>query len=533
VLDLNPELTSTVAGRREPTGWEYQGGEPELGGNVRWGITNNLTLNGTVNPDFAQIEADVAQIQHDPRQALYYPERRPFFLDGIELFQSPTRLIYTRRLVDPVAAAKVTGKISGTNVALLSGVNAKELSISGEKYPIHNMLRVRWDVGEQSTLGIVYTDKVDGRHYNRVGAVDGRFVFAAQYSLTFQGGGSVTRTAGVTRSAPMWTLRFNRAGRSFGLDFTTRGTHPDFRAESGFISRLGIVYIGLSPRYTKLGDAGATLERFTGSILVDGLWDYDRFFDGEIPNDPRLHFNAGFTFRGGWQAGASVLIESFMYPAELYTDYAIERSVGTVVDTMPFVGTERLYNLDFAVNASTPQFQTFSASGFVVFGRDDNFYEWAPANIIVGTLNVGWRPTEQLRINLLYNHAQYIRPNDNSVVAIRRMPRLKIEYQLTRSIFLRFVGQYDSQMVDSLRDNSRTEDPILIWHPASEVYERTTHTTRSFFQVDWLFSYRPTPGTVIFAGYGSALLEESAFRFGGLTRQRDGFFLKLTYLFRL
>ena len=91
-------------------------------------------------------------------------------------------------------------------------------------------------------------------------------------------------------------------------------------------------------------------QRFTGSILIDGFWDYDRFFDGTIPNDPRLHFNAGLTFRGGWQVGGSVLIESFMYPAELYTDYAIERTLGVTVDTVPFVGTERLYNLDFAVS---------------------------------------------------------------------------------------------------------------------------------------------------------------------------------------
>jgi hypothetical protein len=331
----------------------------------------------------------------------------------------------------------------------------------------------------------------------------------------------------------MWNLRLNRAGRGFGFNLSSRGIHPDFRAANGFIDRLGIVYLGLSPRYTKLGDQGATLERFTGSILLDGLWDYDRFFAGRGPNDPRIHFNAGFTFRGGWQAGASVLVESFMYPAELYQDYALESTVEGTVDTVPFVGTQRLNNLDFAVNVSTPQFQTFSANGFVVVGRDENFYEWAPANIVIGTLDITWRPTEQARINLLYNHAQYIRPSDGTNVAIRRIPRLKIEYQLTRAIFLRFIGQYDSQVVDSLRDNSRTEDPILIRNPMSGVYERAVRTTRSVFQVDWLFSYRPTPGTVIFAGYGSQLFETDAFGFSGLSRQRDGFFLKLSYLFRL
>ena len=74
---------------------------------------NNLTLNGTVNPDFSQIESDAGQFAFDPRQALFFPEKRPFFLDGIEQFATPNNLVYTRRIVQPVAAAKLTGKISG------------------------------------------------------------------------------------------------------------------------------------------------------------------------------------------------------------------------------------------------------------------------------------------------------------------------------------------------------------------------------------------------------------------------------------
>jgi hypothetical protein len=533
VLDLNPEMTSTVAGAPGSDGWEYGGGRPEAGGNARWGITNNFTLNGTVNPDFSQVEADVAQLQYDPREALYYPEKRPFFLDGIELFQSPTQLIYTRRLVDPVVAAKFTGNLSGTNVAVLSGLDAKTQSRSREEHPTYNLLRVRRDVGEQDVLGVVYTDKIDGDDFNRVGAVDGNLVFAERYTLTFQGGASGTRTAGETRWAPMWYARLNRSGRSFGLSVTTRGVHPNFRAASGFLSRGGIVYAGISPRYTKLGEPGAALERFTGSILLDGRWDYDRFFDGTIPNDPRLHLNSAFTFRGGWQFGASVLLESFMYPPELYADYAIERATGGTIDTVPFVGTPRLYNLDVAVNVATPRFQTFSAEGFVIVGRDENFYEWAPANIIIGTVDVSWRPSEQLRVNLLYNHQQYIRSDDWSVVAIRRVPRLKVEYQLTRSIFLRFVGQYDSETVDSLRDNSRTDDPVLVWDADAGVFRRTTDHKRNDLRVDWLFSYRPTPGTVLFAGYGAGLASPTTFGFRELEWEADGFFLKLSYLFRL
>jgi len=532
VLDLTPEVTSTVTGSPGEAGWEYGGGSPEVGGNVRWGIAANLTLNGAVNPDYSQVEADVAQLVYDPREALYYPEKRPFFLDGIEYFQTPAQLIYTRRIVDPVGAGKLTGKVSGTNVALLSAVDAKGQSATGEDNPVYNLLRVRRDLGGESTLGLAYTDKIDGGDFNRVLAADGRLVFGGKYAVTFQGGGSVTRIPEDTRWAPMWVLNFNRAGRTFGLTVNTNGIHPDFEAQSGFLSRTGVTYIGISPRYTKFGSAGATVESWTGNILLDGRWDWDRFFDGTIPNDPRLHFNFGLNFRGGWRLGTAVLLESFMYPAELYTSYAVERQLGGLVDTIPFVGTERLYNLDFAVNFRTPRYRHFSANGFVIVGRDENFYEWAPANIAIATLEAEWRPSEQLRVGLLYNHQQYIRPSDWSTVGVRKVPRLKVEYQITRAIFVRFVGQYDAQAVDSLRDDSRTGDPILI-RLADGSYARTAQRTFNDFRMDWLFSFRPTPGTVFFLGYGSSMTEPDAFRFKDLQRESDGFFAKLSYLFRL
>src|SRR4030095_5802905 len=102
VLDLTPEVTGAVDGTPSTDeGWDYSTDRPEPGTTARWGVTSNLTLNGTANPDFSQIEADASQFTFDPRSALFFPEKRPFFLDGLEQFTTPTRLIYTRRIVDP------------------------------------------------------------------------------------------------------------------------------------------------------------------------------------------------------------------------------------------------------------------------------------------------------------------------------------------------------------------------------------------------------------------------------------------------
>ena len=182
VLDISPEITGSVNRAGGDASYEGQIRDP-LGVNVRWGLTNNLTLNGTANPDFSQVEADVAQISFDPRRALFFPEKRPFFLDGIELFQSPTNLIYTRRVANPVSAVKLTGKAGGTNVAVLSAMDNQGQYLSDLDARYFNAFRFRRDLGGQNSVGLTYTDKIDGDAWNRVAAIDGRTV-SGIYSAT-------------------------------------------------------------------------------------------------------------------------------------------------------------------------------------------------------------------------------------------------------------------------------------------------------------------------------------------------------------
>ncbi|HET6798161.1 MAG TPA: DUF5916 domain-containing protein, partial [Gemmatimonadales bacterium] len=240
VLDLTPSLTSRTTGAPGSSGWEYDGGGPELGGTVRWGVTNNLTLNGTANPDFSQVESDAQQLVFDPRNEASFQEKRPFFLDGIEQFTTPNSLIYTRRIVQPVAAAKLTGKALGTDVALLSAVDDPSVSPTGD-HPVYNLLRVQRDIGAQSRVGVVYTDKIDGSNYNRVAGADSRLVFGGVYSAQLQLAGSRTRTGGITQTAPLWAARVARNGRTFGARYSITGIDEEFRAQSGFIARPGVV----------------------------------------------------------------------------------------------------------------------------------------------------------------------------------------------------------------------------------------------------------------------------------------------------
>lgn len=529
VLDINPVLTARADGARGPDGWDYDAGTPEPGANIRWGITSNLTMNGTINPDFSQVESDAGQLSFDPRQALFFAEKRPFFLEASENFATPNQLIYTRRIVDPVAAAKFTGKLSNTDVAFLTAVEDDGLSASGDN-ALFNVLRVRRDLGANSTLGIAYTDRIEGSSYNRVAAADTRLVFGGIYTVLAQAGLSFTGN-GTTSTAwrPIFELNASRRGRRFGFTSVVEGTHDAFRAASGFVGRAGVAHASFRPSLTFHGERDAFLESFTSTLTLDGTWIWDRFVAGTEPDDQKLHLGGSFTLRGGWRTGLTLLLESFRYPEAFYTDYWID----TGTDTIPYVGTERITNYDVMLTVNTPQFSDFSANMFVAAGRDENFFEWAPAWIVLGNAGLTWRPSDRLRVNGTYVVQSYRRTSDGSTVGLRQIPRLKLEYQLSRPIFVRLVGEYDSERQDDLYDDSRTGLPILFCDPGPTACTRATGFDRGRFRADWLFSYQPTPGTVLFVGYGSTLASATRSSLGALRRADDGFFIKLSYLLRI
>ena len=118
------------------------------------------------------------------------------------------------------------------------------------------------------------------------------------------------------------------------------------------------------------------------------------------------------------------------------------------------------------------------------------------------------------------------------MVSSGTVPRLKVEYQLTKSLFLRFVGQYNSSYRDSLFDTSRDGLPIYFKN-SDGTYIRAEKNESNNIQADFLFSYRPTPGTLVFIGYGSELSEPERYRFQSMQRQSDGLFIKMSYVYRL
>ena len=537
VLDVNPVVTSFSNGgptsATDPT-WRYTYSKPEYGGTVRWGVTPNMSINATANPDFSQVEADVGQVVYDPRAAISFPEKRPFFLEANENFQVPNSLIYTRRIVSPVAAAKASGKVGGLNVGVLSAIDdASAVSTTpGAPDPMFNLLRLRKDVGPQSHIGMVYTDRIAGGNFNRVIGFDSRQMIGSRHVLSSQVAGSFHRSGAFeAEGRPLFDFALTRTGRESGYSLVFEGTHPEFIASSGFISRAGVVRAVFQPRrqwYPK----NSVIQTISTSLISDNTWEWDRFTRRTEPNDIKMNTSTTAIWRGGWSTTFYTWTETFKYPAFLYTDYYVERrdAGGAVLDTVPFVGTDRLTNIGVMTALGTPQWKQFSGRAEVIGGQDDNFDEWSSAWILYTTLDATWRPTDKLRINPRWLEQRVYRKSDGSLVRLRTIPRIKTEYQVTRPVFVRLVAQYDGLKVDSLRDDSRTNFPVLI--RTATGYAPASAEERAGVRLDWLFSYQPNPGTVFFAGYGASYGNDELYSTSDLARAADGFFVKLSYVFR-
>ncbi len=527
VLDINPVATQHAYGAPSAAGWKYSAPATQLGGSVRWGITNNLTLTGTARPDFAEVESDAGQFTLDPRRALFFPEKRPFFIEGLEAFSVPHQLIYTRNIAEPDAATKLSGKIAGTTVGFLSAIDGDNAPNRND-HAVYNIVRAQRDLGDNSRLGVAYTDRVFGGDYNRVADVDGRVVFGQVYNGIFQYAQSYDKTLGLTRTAPLWEGILARNGKKYGFRYLLTGISDDFRAGSGFIARGGIVHGLADERFSWFGQRGDKVEALTGDISYDDTWLYSHFLNHGDAQDKKFHVSSSVGLRGGWSLGAGVYWETFGWDSTLFANYKLLSPTG---DTLPFTGVGRIPNRDYVTSLTTPQWKIFNASVTYVFGQDENFFEWAQANInyVTGTLSV--RPSDRLRLDGTMQYQDYWRRTDNSLVGRNMIPRLKVEYQLTRSIFIRVVGEYDMSEQADLRDETRTFYPILI--NGVPALASRSHGTRG----DYLFSYVPNPGTVLYVGYGDAGLgnpdPRDRFNFQPIRRTSDYFFVKYSYLFRM
>src|SRR5258705_9529690 len=341
VMDLSPEFTSRVDGAPAASAYRYGVVDPQLGANLRWGVTQNLSLAGTANPDFSQVEADVGQVTVNERFAGFFPEKRPFFLEGLEQFDTPNALIYTRNIVSPVVGAKLTGKVGGTAVAYIGAVDEDNPFAPGNDHPLVNLLRLRRDLGASSTLGLAYTDRIEGDAYNRVLGADARVIWKKIWFSDAQFVGSWTQDASGARAGELWDVTFyDLTGRSYGNHGELVGISPDFKAASGFVNRVNVVQARIFNRFSIYGKPGALLEQGTTFFMIQPTWRYRDFPGSTLEGS--LGETILLTLRGGWGVNANWQNNHQRFDPPDYAGDSVDVPPGVRV---PFVGPHRVYKL--------------------------------------------------------------------------------------------------------------------------------------------------------------------------------------------
>lgn len=516
VLEAQPFVTASAPGSFESDRFERGDIEPNAGANVRVAFTNTV-LDATINPDFSQVESDAGQVTINERFALFFPEKRPFFLEGIDLFSTPSQLVYTRRVVDPIAGGKLTGKFGKMGVAHLTAVD-QNVDADGRE-ALFNITRLRRDFGTNSVMGLTYTDRtvLDGDGHNRVLSGDARIVFRKLYYVEGQWAGSRTQRAGGDElTSALWKLEYDRTGRQWGFNYNLNGVGESFRADAGFVNRPGVVTGRAMNRFSLYGRPGAFVEQASVFLGPSRVWDYATFgSDGAIEGEENANFR--FTLRGGWSANLSGGRKFYQLFSE---DYAgLSDAAGT-----PYVPLSQVSGPQVNLQVGTPTYRRFNAQVAVGTGRVPIFDEGARGNGYTASAELALRPTDQVRLALTTAYRLLDRAGDNSEFARSIIPRLKAEFQATRSLFFRAITEYRAERVAGLRD-VRTGLPLY------RNGELSAPGTNDGVRVDLLASYEPSPGTVAYLGYGSSLVE-SPFERNTFRRSNDGFFFKLAYQFR-
>ena len=515
VTEAQPFVTGTNTGTRAADEVFRRGAADVNGGvNARLGFTN-VSLDATVNPDFSQVESDAGLVTINQRFALFFPEKRPFFLEGIELFSTPNQLVYSRQIVSPRGGAKVTGKFGDLGLAHLT-----VLDDAADGHALFNVTRIRRDLGRNSVAGVTYTDRTREGGFNRVLAADARIVFAKLYYVLGQAGGSWTGER-TTSSAPIWSAEFDRTARHWGFNYKLNGIGQSFESRAGFVPRNNIVDAHAFNRFSYYGAPGAAIESVTTFFGPTRIWRYAGF-GRESPIEGEDSVSLMVNLRGGWLLQANPTRSFVKFERSNYAGHAVLRGA----TLSPYSAPDMLNGAwTLTSSVTTPTWQKLNAKLELLGGEAAIFPEASEGRQQQWTATVGARPTTSIRLDLSAVRSVITRARDGSEFAKTTLPRLKIEYQPKRSLFFRMVTEYRSQGQAALLD-ARTGDPLFI--------NGVLAGPQRFrgIRFDWLASYEPTPGTAAYFGYGSALERPESSPLASLRRESDAFFVKLAYQIR-
>jgi hypothetical protein len=508
-LELLPSLVAGQSGRvADPgdPGSPFDGGsfKGEAGLGVKYSFAGGLTAEGAINPDFSQVESDVPQIDVNTTFALFYPERRPFFQEGSELFDTFISAVNTRQVNDPYGAAKLVGRMGRTALAYLGGVDEttpilipfEERSFVGvTRKSVANIARVRRTFGRQSYGGALLTDRrYDQGGSNTVGGVDGALQFLGNWrveaqllgswttepddpeatagleGVTFADGGHTGLWDGEAFNGHAGYLSLERDGRTWSLNLDYYEASPTFRADNGF---------EFSNAYRRFAGWNGFSFRPAGRLVS------------------AVYPNMSAEVKHNWDGELKGVFFEPSLEVELTGQTLVDLEVSLERETFKGVTFRDMVQPQFFIR--TRPSRAFEINLFVAHG--DDIYR-SPAVPLPGTatnveLGSTLRPSGQVTIEPSLAYAR-LEGEDGETFFSGYIARTRLGVQFTRSFFLRLVGQYND-------------------------FEDT-------WSVEPLLTYRVNPFTMMYAGASQGWQGVPGDdRYARVSRQ---YFFKLQYLIR-
>lgn len=557
-LELIPSLTLSETGQRrrtltpaqleaspfllDPGRFVNRPIEADPGLTAKVGITPTITLDLAVNPDFAQVEADKTVVLVNQRFPIFFEEKRPFFLEGIDIFQTALSPVHTRTIIDPDVAAKITGR-RGRNTfgVLVASDNAPGNFNEDERLEPQNfrfidknayiaILRGRRDVGQQSSLGFIATHYSFIERHNTVGGVDGRFRINPSTVFNFQVLGTTSRRfffdADVgsrvyrTGNALGYSFTYDKVGRNFSYTFNGEGRSTNYRADVGFTRRINTNSENLFLRYVSEPNPQAKLVswRVTNYSNVNFDWQgRSQNWDNEVQLG--WNFQRQTSLVVGFNRGYERVFEEEFGPKRTATragTFAGDDSERSIHRKELFMIAETIPRKEFS--ASLFLSRTWGAFDFD-FGAEPRFQRVSPGALLNpnAPLDPGpgdalfiegrliFQPTEKLNASLNYTKSKLRRYDTGLLAFNENIYSVRSIYQFTRFVFTRARVDYS--------------------------------TLTGQVQSELLLGWTPNPGTSLYIGYNDDLNFNGFNPFTGQLEpgfQRNGrtFFIKMSYLIR-
>jgi hypothetical protein len=476
----NIEVTPTLTGTNEDAF--------DAGVSARWAITPGTSLQATINPDFSQVEADAAQLDVNTRFALFFPEKRPFFVEASDFFETRLPLVFTRTIADPAAGLKLTGK-TGPHLygALFARDEITNILIPGDESSDFAFLdsastsgfaRYRAEVGKSATIGGLLSSRRGEDYENTVLAADGYHRVTEKDNVRVQLAGSRTSYPDAIATAfaqPVGSFNghamrasYSHSDKLWDWSADYAELSPEFRADSGFVSQVGVrqgeVFL---QRRIRGGE-----DRWFRNLYLAGGADTTRQFDGDWTE---WGADLGATYEGPRQTEISFNLapNQEYFDGRTYHNFRHSFSISTQVspDVSAYLSLNSGENIDFN-NSQQADFMTVNPGVNLNIGRR-----------LSGELDYVWQKFET---------------KTGQQIFTVHLPQARLLYHFSRRAFVRTVLQY--QTVDFESEKSR---------------ELLTQL---------LFSYRWNAQTVILAGYSDNYEGEL-----DLSRTDRAVFVKLSY----